>query len=509
MNLFEDLIEELKEENLIEDTIFELNGRSQEAFLANSDSGNFPVERQNYSLESNDEQVAAAVADAEPVVDKAEFYRKLAMDEVASLQMVGQVFAGVEQEQMKAAANAYDDLEAKKALHRFLQVSGDPDSDEHLEAKRELLNETEAWNTALAVRDKNISVENLRHFCENSKPVLSSQALIALARFYRNAAFSELVRSKFDYVMTRLFSRELGDEKRRLLFGRIEMVGHINTLYAQWSSLSVYSGEEYADLAREHVTGFSTYAAEAEAAASLDEFLGLKVFELIRQSKEQLADMFYMPEITAAAIDCNLRIGNKFVDAVRAEGNQTETEAIEEKYGSAYDQIVSTAAGRTLQLAEILKSAPEPDETVESMPKQQVTKTYEKAPRNEDRSRGLFSVNKWLLMVTIVIVTFSVGVYFWAENYEGTQTIKNVAADVSIAGTSIEKYVGNAKKTSETLYCVTNPAWEVLDEKTQKEVLAEAVKVAAENGAKKVHFVNAEGKSVAYATQNKVQVYKY
>lgn len=503
MNLFEDLIEELKEENLIEDTIFELNGRSQEAFFANSGPGGFS-ESQNYALEQNDAQIT----DAAPVVGKAEFYRKLAMDEVASLQMVGQVFAGVEMEQMKSSADAYDDLEAKKALHRFLQVSGDPDSEEHLEAKKELLNETEAWNTALAVRDKNISVENLRHFCENSKPVLSSQALIAMARFYRNAAFSELVRSKFDYVMTRLFSRELGDGKRRLLFGRIEMVGHINTLYAQWSSLSVYSNEEYADLAREQVTGFSTYAAEAEAAAFLDEFLASNVFELIGQSKEQLADMFYMPEITAAAIDCNLRIGNKFVDVVLAERGLTETEAIVAKYGPAYDETVSTASARTLQLAEILKDTPESEETPDPLPKQQPAQKYEKAPRSEDE-RGLFSVNKWLLAATILIVAICIGIYFWAENYEGAQTIRNVAADVSLAGASFEKYVGNAKKTSETLYCVTNPAWDALDEKAQKEVLAEAVAFAAAKGATKVHFVNSEGRSVAHATQNKAHVYKY
>jgi len=185
MNVFEDLIEELKDENLIEDTIFDISGRSPEAPLENSGSADASVETQSFSIASEAELVASVSAD-----DTTEFYRKLAMDEVSSLQMVGQVFAGVEREQMKAAASVYDDLEAKKALHRFLQVTGNPDSEEHLEVKRELLNETEAWNSALAVRDENITVANLRRFCENSRPVLSSQALIALARFYRNAAFS-------------------------------------------------------------------------------------------------------------------------------------------------------------------------------------------------------------------------------------------------------------------------------------------------------------------------------
>lgn len=511
MNVFEDLIEELKDENLIEETIFDISRHRADESFDESDGANAldAVETEGIAVGQVETTENAGVSDAESSDDKAEFYRKTAMDEVASLQMVAQVFAGVEREQMKAVANAYDDLEAKKALHRFLKVTGDPGSDEHLEAKRELLNETEAWHSALAVRDKTISVANLRLFCENSRPVLSSQALIALARFYRNASFSELGRSKFDYLMTRLFSREIGDGKRRLLFGRTEMVGHIRTLYANWSSLSVYSSNEYADLVREHVAGFSTLATQAEAASSLDEMLGSNVFELTRQSKEQLADMFYTPEITAAAIDCNLRIGNKFVDAVWAERVTTETLAIEEKYGYTYDQIVSTAAGRTLQLLEILKAAPEPKKFIEVERKIPVAPSYEKAPRIDNGSRGLFSVNKWLLLATVLISALSIAMYFWAENYQSTQTVQAVATDVNVNGTPIEKYITTAKITTETLYCVTNLAWEGIDEKTQNDVLVSAVKFATDKGMRKVHFVNTQGRTVALATKGRSQLYKF
>jgi hypothetical protein len=506
MNVFEDLIEELKDENLLEDSIFDMSGNS--SGTAPDGVGETAAEPDGFAMPPLQE-TDAANAGVEIASDDTEFYRKLAMDEVSSLQMVGHVFAGVEREQMKSVVSSYDDLEAKKALHRFLQVTGGPDSDEHLAAKKELLDETEAWNSALALRDENITVANLRRFCENSRPVLSSQALIALARFYRNAAFSELARSKFDYVMTRLFSRDAGEDKRRLLFGRVEMVGHINTLYANWSSLSVYSAPEYADLVREQVTGLSNFAAQAEAAASLDELLGSNVFESIRQSKEDLADMFYAPEITAAAIDCNLRIGNKFIEAVWAERNKTEADAIEEKYGYTHDQIVSTAAGRTLQLLEILRAAPEPNEVVETERKPQVVENYEKAPRAEDGSRGLFSVNKWLLLATVIISAISIGMYLWAENYQSTQTVKKLATDVNVTGTPIEKYVRNAKQTAETLYCVTNVAWEGIDEKAQKEVLVAAMTVAAEKGSSKVHFVNAQGRTVGYATKDMAQIYEY
>jgi hypothetical protein len=511
MNVFEDLIEELKEENLLEDTIFELNERSDEDYFSQQlyAAEGVADETAAHDLETNDELALAGQENDEPVVDKAEFYRKLAIDEVTALQMVGQVFSGVEREQMKAVTEAYDDLEAKKALHRFLQVSGDPESDEHLEAKKDLMGETQEWNSALASRDENITVANLRRFCENSRPVLSSQAMLALARFYRNAAYSELARSKFDYIMTRLFSREADGEQRRLLFGRMEMVGHIHTLYANWSSLSVYSSDEYTQIVRDQVAMFSGCATQAEAAETLDDLLNSEVFEISRRSKENMADMFYVPEITAAAIDCNLRIGNKFVTAVQAERDRTEVEALEEKYGDTYDDLITDASGRTIQLIEILRAAPEPEEPIEHHEAEPTVQTFERAPVAEEKSSGLFSVNKWLLAATILISVLSVGVYFAVNSYEDTQKVKSVAADVSVAGTPIDTYVTTARKTKDTLYCVTNAAFENLDEAGQKRVLTDAVGVAETKGATKVHFVNALGRTVAYASPDKVQVYEY
>src|SRR4026209_521634 len=126
------------------------------------------------------------------------------------------------------------------------------------------MRETEAWSSALSGRDRKISVANLRRFCENSRPVLSSQALIALARYYRNSAFSEQTRAKFDFVMTRLFSREIEGAKRKVLFGRAEMIGHIKTLYANWASVALYSTDDVSLKARAIVAGFEDRVAEAE-----------------------------------------------------------------------------------------------------------------------------------------------------------------------------------------------------------------------------------------------------
>jgi hypothetical protein len=219
MNVFEDLIEELRDENLLEETVIDLTRSTAARNGAANANGSAPELAVG---PPPDDLASKAGLDIQPnqTDDERDFYRKRAIDEVSSLQMVERIISGIEREHMKMVPSSYDDLEAKKALHRFLQAPGDSATSDYAEAEFQLMRETEAWSSALSNRDQKISVSNLRRFCENSRPVLSSQALLALGRFYRNASYSELSRAKFDLVMTRLFSREIEDEKRRLLFTR-------------------------------------------------------------------------------------------------------------------------------------------------------------------------------------------------------------------------------------------------------------------------------------------------
>ena len=55
--------------------------------------------------------------------------------------MVEHMISAIEREYMKTVPTAYDDLEAKKALHKFLQVSGRLDTLEYAEAECALLTE--------------------------------------------------------------------------------------------------------------------------------------------------------------------------------------------------------------------------------------------------------------------------------------------------------------------------------------------------------------------------------
>src|SRR5437870_1458645 len=146
MNVFEDLVVELKEENLLEKTIIDREI---------AQNGNTPGERSETEVEPMVEPDAelhaeastetadnetdtsmdaeqwegdktvdeTAVADPVPMrlkqKNSSEFFKKRAVDEVASLQMVEHVLTGVEREFMQIVPKSFDDFNTKRALHAF------------------------------------------------------------------------------------------------------------------------------------------------------------------------------------------------------------------------------------------------------------------------------------------------------------------------------------------------------------------------------------------------------
>ena len=148
MSVFDDLVDELKNENLLEDTVIDL----KRATPAPSDA-----EAERCAVELGEDPVAvdrpltisAANADrglpqADEPANEREFFRKRAMDEVSSLQMVEHVLSGVERAHMKTVPAAFDVLKIKQALHKFLQLSENSRTPEHAEAELALRLETEA-----------------------------------------------------------------------------------------------------------------------------------------------------------------------------------------------------------------------------------------------------------------------------------------------------------------------------------------------------------------------------
>lgn len=554
MNVFEDLIVELKEENLLEKTVMDPDApESVSPAEAPGDGLDSPVSAGGIDDDAVGESEPATRSETESSGDAAsagdavlvqpdqpkalrkprngnEFYKQRAVGELSNLQMVEHVLTGVEREYMKIVPNAYDDFAAKKALHAFLRVAENENSQQHAEAEFALMTETESWCSALGERDRNVSVSSVRLYCENSRPPLSSQALVALARFYRNLPYTEAVRAKFDFVMTRLFSRPADNSKRDSLFTRDETLSHINTLYREWSSIALYSAGQDESKLLLTALSFEDLAIEAENTPNFDALVKSDFFSRLRLFKESVSELFYAPQIAAAAIECNIRVGNAYVNLLARERLSVNAGIIQEKYADTNNQAVSDAAGRTLDLVDILRESTgliEPEEPEERDPEQErldaqvLTSSPNAAlvpiPTTEADTRpgsrffghlieNALSINKWLLAVSIALISISVGIYIWANFVVEEDRVTAGVQTLELEGSPAREHVKSARVSGTTLYALMQPSWDLLPKEKRREILQHLYQAAVEKGCKQVRLTTGQGKAAGYATATRVEV---
>lgn len=556
MNIFEDLIEELKEENLLEETVTEFRKENAPTGDVRAEKNNSPVKKVKNAAEFEqsplffsaetavDEEIYAAVemdAPDAPIflenadlfelsddselftedtrkpyqivespkgfVNEKEYFRKRAMDEVTGLQMVDNVLSGVEREQMKLVPKPYDDLPVKLTLHDFLQNPHDVNSTEHAQAEFKLMQETENWCSALSHRDHHISIAHLRRHCESTRPPLSPQALIALARFYRNSPYTEAVRSKFELVITRLFSRENEHGERELLLTREEIIQQLKELYADWSSIQLYSDDEADSEIVVSMMKFEDFISEALETHNFDELIGSDFFNRLRMFKQDCNENFFAPPVVAATVIANVKIGNRYIELLDKEKEKFNSETLEEKYGFLHDQAISDATGKTFQLVELLQERGEQREAAEivEVAVKEEKRSYVRAPK-KPRSK-LFAINKWLLGATILTIVVCFGLYFWAENEAAELKPPPSVKKVNLDNSEFKDYIQTARITDETLIGVTTNAWESMNGEKKEQMLQKLLSIGGEKNYKKVQLVNSKGRSVGYASPDKTEVY--
>lgn len=537
MNIFEDLIDELKGENLLEETVNEsAKAASADASEKSKDARvSGKVFSEDNSVESPSPSLTVAAHNeaagnqiftaSEPSANKADFYRKRATEEVTGLQMVEHIFSGVERQQKKMTPKVYDDLNVKKALHAFLQISGAPDAPEHAQAEFQLMQETEAWYSALSHRDKQISIAHLRRYCETAKPVLSSQALIGLARFYRNSPYSEAVRSKFDLIITRLFSKEKGGEKRELAFQRDDLMRHLSELYAEWESVSLYASAEGGGEESETVLTafkFEDFMTEAESADNFDELVRNDFFNRLRTFKQSTNEQFFAPLVAATAVESNVRIGNRYIELIEKEKEKGELEKLENKYGFLHDQVISDATSKTLQLVELLRLKPEEpaQEVTEPVEKKSEKESVKKEsapvraePKQAERKvaakskNTFFGVNKWLLASSAAIVVLSVAIYMWADMKPASaDKISDDVKTVRLENSSLSEFMRDARIGNNTFFAIVKPSWETLNQDKKDELLRKILTIGTDKNFKRVHLLSASGKTVGTIADGVVEV---
>lgn len=538
MNVFEDLVTELQEENLLEETVIgdrrrpPINSfRSGDTALPKVRSEEHPATEIEIETAADFAVAAPPVATADPYppqnqrqLNNKEFFKKRAMTEVSSLQIVEHVLTGVEREYLKILPQTFDDFKAKKALNNFLQAPDGVNSEEHAQAEFELLKQTEAWCSALAERDKNVPVSALRQFCENTKPALSSQAMLATARFYRNLPYSESVRSKFDFVITRLFSRPNESEQRVVLFSREETLNHIKTLYADWASVPLYATNDDDTDVTMAALSFDDLAIESENAATFDQLIKSDFFGRLRSFKESISELFFAPSVSAAAIDANVRIGNSYVKLIALEREKMDSDTIQSKYGDFDNQIISDATGRTLELVNIL-NAPMPqsaeleaDDTPqneawapperETVAEKVVAPKAKKTPNEivEQIKEQILGFNRWIFVFCCLLVVATVGLAVWTS-YFAEPSISNAGVvQVDFANPVIDEHVHKAKVSNNMLYAQMKESWETLPKEKKLELLKLIYDGGASRGYTQVNLLDKNGKPTGFASPTRLEI---
>lgn len=530
MNVFEDLVVELKEENLLENTVIEglpLNanfgfaepslGRESDFLRREAESSAQNEEMEGERRGKNSSKPRANVQVPGASVERSRLQKHFS-ESSSVFQMVGHVLTAVERQFNGTAQPPFDDLRVSKALHRLTQLSADALSVEFAEAEQAVENEIWAWQLALSQRDHVISVSQLRKYCESCQPALSSQALFSLARFYYEGPATDAAREKFDFVLTKLFTRPGQGGERQLICTKSEIVGHLMSRFTNWMRNSEAGPDDADNLVNS--LSCDDFIAEVENAENLDELVASDFFGRVRAFKESMGDNFFSPSVAAAVIDCNVRVGNRFVQFLQTESKSLTAEQMKERYGHLDRDSFESTANRTFDLEEVIRSAegkrearkrkaaPAPSAIDSALIEHRVEPEVVKAA-DEVPARFSFSslaVNKWLLVFGTIAIVASIGLYIWAERMAGDMPVSSDVKIVDLENSSFKEFVKDARISSETFYGVTTMAWEQLSRQEKEDLLAKIIKSGIDRGYKKVSLINGTGKTVGFATANRVQV---
>lgn len=230
----------------------------------------------------------------------------------------------VEASAMKPPAAAFDTAPLKAALKALR-------SNESEETIADANHEIAKWRDALIGRDAEIEAYHIRRYCDGLRTKLPVEVFLAAARFYRDLDFSRKSLSKFDLVMTRAFSTDIGELRRTLIADRDDLADQIALLFADWDETD--ESPVSTDNIPENVIGrFDEFVEECVATDDFSTLSSSKLFDRIREFKASLGELFFHPQVVSAAVCCNVAVGNRLNFLM-----SKASENLGERLGADYD----------------------------------------------------------------------------------------------------------------------------------------------------------------------------
>lgn len=258
--------------------------------------------------------------------------------QIGSIKTLDQIFFGIERDQLKIQIKPFDSLTLNMALQEFRKGN--------LAAKEQVFDEILKWQDYLLERDENIGLKDLRIHCETAKPALNSKALLTLGEFYQNVS-----RTKFEMLLTRVFSKLTENAQRRLLVETADIEQHIVNIFSKNDQQS-----EDQNARNEVILKLQHFRTEASECESFSGMLAIELITRYSQYKKELGPEFNDSKILTYIIESNVIIGNRFIKLLVREKSSPGNIDFEDKnrFGIKFEDEVSETFCHTILLDNIV-----------------------------------------------------------------------------------------------------------------------------------------------------------
>ena len=152
-------------------------------------------------------------------------------------------------------------------------------------------------------------------------------ALAALTSFYRALPHTEVNRGKYDFVVTRLFSNaEPGRSARHrhLRINREQLAKRLTEMCAAWGEVISPDPADAINVIKS-IELFDHFISEVKQINKFEELVSRTFFQRIRDFKVRVGALLYLPEVTAASIESNIVITNRFLTLLEIESEELQT----------------------------------------------------------------------------------------------------------------------------------------------------------------------------------------
>ena len=315
------------------------------------------------------------------------------IDHATALEVVQRVIAGVERAVLCLVSESYDKAPAIAVARSLKQAIREKDTGLIAELEDHFSTELYMWRLSLCSRDQAIQPYHLRRFCEKTEEHLELPVFAALTRFYRNLPHTELAQSKYDFAVTRLFASVEENNQRVLRMEGRYLVESISEMFETWGEKRRLAPAS-PDQIRAAVDSFQAFIAEANNEINKFEILiGSGLFNRVRMLKKDLGELIYAPEVTAAAIECNVVVANKFSALLADEGEQIrEAPAACRDLTDILSDTTAIASVSTifdeLQLAELDHQAESSEHLTKLLRLLRISNNYREAKSPQDETEG-------------------------------------------------------------------------------------------------------------------------